>query len=497
MAYINLDSDKVKVFPSAFRGNGINPESFLTSEGNLTAISSKVTSRHKNYVNEDGSTLEIVLGGYLFKVAKSDITSQFPSATTIYAGIKIDNLSTSYSGVSIPTLVAITEQSGSNHILDTDNHFMGLNFAESEGDLSGCTNKIKILDKSSGSWLVPEASKLKLTTYEIGDLDSNKSIASQLTTGHLEVADDTVYLGCTYTGSTLKNYSSITIADGSVTFSVEHVDGVSPTPYVDFNLSGSTLEWRYGSGQNDIRTLLLPLNSNEASNDTNRNKTLSTQKYVFDNYVRKTGNKSESISGYKVFSNGLASSFIDTAKISSFEDELLEVGYVDSTGHYTSSIKFDDDYISLGTYHTSDASIILANSEITLDASEVNVTGDLTVSDDISTSGDIVANGDISASAGNVTAQAFIATSDKHLKENIVEYHCEKSILDLPVVEFNFIGNEQRHIGCLAQDLQEICPEIVYENASGYLTIEESKIVYLLLDEVKKLKKEVEELKSR
>ena len=48
----------------------------------------------------------------------------------------------------------------------------------------------------------------------------------------------------------------------------------------------------------------------------------------------------------------------------------------------------------------------------------------------------------------------------------------------------------------MAQDLQEICPEIVHEGKDGYLTIEENKIVYLLLDEIKKLKKEIEDLRG-
>ena len=97
-----------------------------------------------------------------------------------------------------------------------------------------------------------------------------------------------------------------------------------------------------------------------------------------------------------------------------------------------------------------------------------------------------------------VNATTFNASSDKRLKENITPYICEKSILDLPVYEYNYIKNKnERYIGCLAQDLQEICPEIITEGYDGYLCIQESKIVYLLLDEVKKLKREVDELKQR
>lgn len=105
----------------------------------------------------------------------------------------------------------------------------------------------------------------------------------------------------------------------------------------------------------------------------------------------------------------------------------------------------------------------------------------------------------LSAQEGVIVAQSFNATSDKRLKENIVEYSPNKSILDLPIYSYNFISDEKKtkKIGCLAQDLREICPEIVKEDDKGYLSIEENKIVYLLLDEVKKLKKRVDKLEAR
>lgn len=99
--------------------------------------------------------------------------------------------------------------------------------------------------------------------------------------------------------------------------------------------------------------------------------------------------------------------------------------------------------------------------------------------------------------SGQIKATTFYATSDKRLKENIKPFTPQKSILELPVVEFDFKNSGVHQIGCLAQDLQEICPEIVSKGDDGYLSINESKIVYLLLDEVKKLKAEVEDLKAK
>lgn len=96
-----------------------------------------------------------------------------------------------------------------------------------------------------------------------------------------------------------------------------------------------------------------------------------------------------------------------------------------------------------------------------------------------------------------ITANSFNATSDARLKENLMPYTPKKSILDLPIYKYNFIGKDETHIGCLAQDLEKICPELVSKDNDGYLSIKETKLVYLLLEEVKKLKAELEEIKHK
>jgi len=99
---------------------------------------------------------------------------------------------------------------------------------------------------------------------------------------------------------------------------------------------------------------------------------------------------------------------------------------------------------------------------------------------------------------GVVAASQFVATSDATLKQNINDFTYTKSILDLPIKEFEFINDKahKKHIGCLAQDLQKLYPELVHTNNDGYLAIEETKLVYLLLNEVKQLKEEIKNLKG-
>ena len=103
----------------------------------------------------------------------------------------------------------------------------------------------------------------------------------------------------------------------------------------------------------------------------------------------------------------------------------------------------------------------------------------------------------LNPSTGALKATSFNAVSDSRLKENLLVFIPQHSILDLPIYQFDFIDGAKNQIGCMAQDLQKICPEIIDEDSStGYLSINESKIVYLLIDEVKKLKAEIQALKG-
>ena len=136
-----------------------------------------------------------------------------------------------------------------------------------------------------------------------------------------------------------------------------------------------------------------------------------------------------------------------------------------------------------------------------------NNTGNLKVEGHADISGDLTvgtADGGIKFTSNNITgiqkiqAKTFDAISDIRKKTAVKDYVCKNSILDLPIKEFEFIDDEThaKHIGCIAQDLQEICPEIVHEDKDGYLSIEETKLIYLLLQEVKELKKEIKALKG-
>lgn len=94
---------------------------------------------------------------------------------------------------------------------------------------------------------------------------------------------------------------------------------------------------------------------------------------------------------------------------------------------------------------------------------------------------------------GITSSKAFYATSDARLKKNIKPYEGNSSIIDLNVYEYDFIDDGHHTIGCMAQELQKICPDIVHE-VDGVLKVDESKIVYLLLLEVQRLRRELDDI---
>ena len=97
---------------------------------------------------------------------------------------------------------------------------------------------------------------------------------------------------------------------------------------------------------------------------------------------------------------------------------------------------------------------------------------------------------------------AYGSPSDKRLKENIKPI---KSALDkvskLQGVTFNWKKSDsildiKEDIGFIAQDVQKVVPELVRENENGMLSMRHQGIAPILLEAIKELKAEIEELKS-
>ena len=107
-------------------------------------------------------------------------------------------------------------------------------------------------------------------------------------------------------------------------------------------------------------------------------------------------------------------------------------------------------------------------------------------------------------SSGNITA---FASSDERLKENIVQIpNSLDKIKQIKGVLFNWKEGygkvhpygQNKDVGVIAQEVQQILPEIVKENVHNqFLGVRYEKLTPLLLEAIKELSKKVEELEKK
>lgn len=97
----------------------------------------------------------------------------------------------------------------------------------------------------------------------------------------------------------------------------------------------------------------------------------------------------------------------------------------------------------------------------------------------------------------NIYAPAFYENSDARLKTIVgnLEKLSLHQILQIPLVKFYFNADKSKttRLGTIAQNIKEICPEIVRESEeTGYLGVEYDKLAILALHAVKELSNEID-----
>ena len=135
---------------------------------------------------------------------------------------------------------------------------------------------------------------------------------------------------------------------------------------------------------------------------------------------------------------------------------------------------------------------------------------------------------------GNLTATNYLTSSDRNLKENIAALCSEEDgetaldkVMDMNVVKYNYKKREievdenilnsmsedelaalelereraeqdakQLHFGLIAQELQTIYPNLVTEGQDGYLAVNYVELVPVLIQSIKELKQEINEMKG-
>ena len=111
--------------------------------------------------------------------------------------------------------------------------------------------------------------------------------------------------------------------------------------------------------------------------------------------------------------------------------------------------------------------------------------------------GTLSTTGDITSTAGDIIAYS---ASDQRLKDNITPIpNALTKVLSISGNTFDWnekSDKEGNDVGVIAQEILEVLPEAVTTRDTGYLAVRYEKLVPLLIEAIKELKAEVEELKG-
>lgn len=114
-------------------------------------------------------------------------------------------------------------------------------------------------------------------------------------------------------------------------------------------------------------------------------------------------------------------------------------------------------------------------------------------------SGGNVTVGGNGSTTGNLTASGNVtAFSDGRLKEDIREItDAVAKLQSIRGVTYRMRDAKERRAGVIAQEVQKVLPEVVFEHDDGYLHVAYGNIVSILISAVKELAARVEELEKR
>lgn len=199
-----------------------------------------------------------------------------------------------------------------------------------------------------------------------------------------------------------------------------------------------------------------------------------------------------------------------TATVITDSSGVLNIGsgqvYKDSSGNYfvgqtsqTASEKFgvtqSSTSASAGRFYASSTSY--ANDVLQISCARSGATTEynaLTVFDNNTTLKMLIrANGNL-LNANN----SYGSLSDQRLKENIVDATPKLEKLNqVRIVNYNLIGETQKQIGVIAQELEEIFPGMIEENRDGMKGIKYSVFVPMLIKAIQEQQAMIEELKTK
>jgi hypothetical protein len=101
-------------------------------------------------------------------------------------------------------------------------------------------------------------------------------------------------------------------------------------------------------------------------------------------------------------------------------------------------------------------------------------------------------------STGTLSATVFTSLSDVTQKKNIQKISNSTDLIkQINGVRFDWKDNDESSAGVIAQEVEEIMPEIVHTNDDGIKSVNYNGIIGLLVEAIKEQQNQIEELKSQ
>ena len=164
-------------------------------------------------------------------------------------------------------------------------------------------------------------------------------------------------------------------------------------------------------------------------------------------------------------------------------------------GIYTSSNNgYGDIYLN-----SANGTVTLYNNGFRSSQLSSETQGDLKIYTDLQNQFDGSRTLNATFSNDDLTVQGDITSvSDVRTKENIETVENSLDLVSqLRGVWYNKIGKDERKVGVIAQEVEEVLPEVVHTDAEGMKAVDYGKMVGVLIEAIKDLKAEIEELKAQ
>jgi hypothetical protein len=100
-------------------------------------------------------------------------------------------------------------------------------------------------------------------------------------------------------------------------------------------------------------------------------------------------------------------------------------------------------------------------------------------------------------STGTLSAIIFTSLSDRSVKDNIqIVSNALDTINQIEGVSFNWKQNGNKSYGVIAQDIEQVLPDVVQTNDEGLKTVDYQALSAFLIESIKELKTEIDTLKE-